>query len=522
MFPPSKSIISSSRNEDLDLKIRDNELEIIQKTKYLGAQIDNSLNWKEHIKTVSTKASRAIGLLKHAKTSQQQETLKTLYIGIVEPHFRYCCSVWGCAGSTELNQLQKLQSRAARIIANSSFDTPSRPLINQLSWKTIERFIASESKITVFKSLYELAPKYLRDLFTRNSKCSSCVLRNSETDLRLPMKKSVRKGLPCNQSGFWVHKRCDKISDVDYDTYCRVPKNEVRYVCLSCKGKSTENLLDQLPFADFSFSELPTEELNTSDVHTNFDTRGLHFLHLNTNSLLAKTDEFRLIAQKTNAAVIGISETKLDQSVLDGEVNIDGHEMKRSDRDRHGGGVACYIRKDLVFNPREDFSPDIENAFFDIQLPKSKPILVGVLYRPPTTPGFLDRLTLAISKTTNFDSQEVYILGDLNINLLDKGTMTSNGIKRYKEFCSLHGLKQIIKSPTRITDKSTSLLDHILTNSPQKVSQHGVLGLGLSDHQLIYCTRKTTRIKRHPWGCRQGKNRPPKFALAIKVNHILR
>ena len=41
-----KHNILKSRNEDLDLKIRDNELETIQKTKYLGVQIDNSLNWK--------------------------------------------------------------------------------------------------------------------------------------------------------------------------------------------------------------------------------------------------------------------------------------------------------------------------------------------------------------------------------------------------------------------------------------------------------------------------------------------
>ena len=46
--------------------------------------MDNSLNWKEHIKTVSTKVSRAIGFLKHAKTFLGQETLKTLYTGIVE------------------------------------------------------------------------------------------------------------------------------------------------------------------------------------------------------------------------------------------------------------------------------------------------------------------------------------------------------------------------------------------------------------------------------------------------------
>ena len=55
-----KHNILKSRNEDLDFKIRDNELEIIQKTKYLGVQVDKSLNWKEHIKTVSTKVSRAI------------------------------------------------------------------------------------------------------------------------------------------------------------------------------------------------------------------------------------------------------------------------------------------------------------------------------------------------------------------------------------------------------------------------------------------------------------------------------
>ena len=125
-----------SRNEALDLKIRDNELEVVQKTKYLGVQIDCCLNWKEQIKAVSTKVSRAIGFLRHAKSFLPQASLKirTLYTGIVEPHFRYCCSVWGCAGSTDTNQLQKLQNRAARIITNSSFDIPSRPLIAELGW----------------------------------------------------------------------------------------------------------------------------------------------------------------------------------------------------------------------------------------------------------------------------------------------------------------------------------------------------------------------------------------------------
>ena len=42
---------------------------------------------------------------------------------------------------------------------------------------------------------------------------------------------------------------------------------------------------------------------------------------------------------------------------------------------------------------------------------------------------------------------------------------------------------------------STSLLNHILTNSSEKVSQSGVADVGLSDHQLTYCKRKITSLK---------------------------
>ena len=42
----------------------------------------------------------------------------------------------------------------------------------------------------VFKSLNDLAPQYLCNLFTKNSVCSSRSLRNTETDLRLPKKSS--------------------------------------------------------------------------------------------------------------------------------------------------------------------------------------------------------------------------------------------------------------------------------------------------------------------------------------------
>ena len=207
-----KHKILKNRDEDLKLKIRKKELEVIQKTKYLGVTIDNSLNWKEHIKTVSTKVSKAIGFLRHSKTFLPQETLKTLYKGIVEPHFRYRCSVWGCAGSNELNQLQKLQNRAARILINSSVDTPGRLLIDRSGWKTIDQLIAEESKAMDYKSMHEMAPQYLCDLFTKNSTSSSYILRNTATDLKLPKKMS------CNGQRCFSYKGAKMWNDLPAKT----------------------------------------------------------------------------------------------------------------------------------------------------------------------------------------------------------------------------------------------------------------------------------------------------------------
>ena len=122
---------------------------------------------------------------------------------------------------------------------------------------------------------------------------------------------------------------------------------------------------------------------NSLDNWKVFNKRGLHLIHLNINSLLSKIDELRAIAKKSRATVTGITESKLDETVLDGEINIDGRELIQSDRNRHGGGVAWYIRSDATFNVRGNFSNEIENIFFDMLLPKTKPILIGILYRPP-------------------------------------------------------------------------------------------------------------------------------------------
>ena len=238
-----------------------------------------------------------------------------------------------------------------------------------------------------------------------------------------------------------------------------------------------------------------------------FKEKGLHFLHLNCNSVLPKIEEISKIALKSNAAVIGITESKLNDSVFDSEVKIEGYEIERADRNRRGGGGACYIRKNISYNRIEPFSQDVENVFLEILLPKTKPFIVGIFYRPPDQYSFLEKISVDFEKLNSLN-REIYILGDINIDLLSKGKYVfdqKNSLfddvnvntlfKKYKEFCSSFGLVQLIKVATRITSESSTLIDHILTNMSGKISQSGVIDIGVSNHNLVFCTRKLKKQK---------------------------
>ena len=65
-----------------------------------------------------------------------------------------------------------------------------------------------------------------------------------------------------------------------------------------------------------------------------------------------------------------------------------------------------------------------------------------------------------------------------------------HGSRLLVDITNLFSLTQLIEEPTRITSSSSSLTDHIFTNTPDKVICAGVSNVGLSDHSLIYAYRK--------------------------------
>ena len=106
-----------------------------------------------------------------------------------------------------------------------------------------------------------------------------------------------------------------------------------------------------------------------------------------------------------------------------------------------------------------------------------KPILIGIFYRPPNVNTFLETFFNDL-KHIDFHKNEVYFLGDFNVNLLlndkfilkenqslDVRNLSSPLVSKYKELCQKFSLKEIIQEPTRVTSNTPFLLDYILINA---------------------------------------------------------
>ena len=66
--------------------------------------------------------------------------------------------------------------------------------------------------------------------------------------------------------------------------------------------------------------------------------------------MLPEIEELRVIVKSTNAAILGISESKLRDFVLEHEIQIDDYNNLWCGRNRHGEVVVCCIRNDLSYN----------------------------------------------------------------------------------------------------------------------------------------------------------------------------
>ena len=167
-------------------------------------------------------------------------------------------------------------------------------------------------------------------------------------------------------------------------------------------------------------------------------------------------ENFHLIKQTISSNeydILTFSETWLDSSTTD--IQISGCILFRQNRGMHktGGGVVVYVKDTYKASITIELSAfsycNFQQLWLKVQCKKLKSFLLCTIYRPPNSPitflediekTFVDFLLLGM---------EVIIIGDLNCNL--QGNCPDG--RALSDFCATFNLTQMVKEPTRVTDK---------------------------------------------------------------------
>jgi hypothetical protein len=216
-------------------------------------------------------------------------------------------------------------------------------------------------------------------------------------------------------------------------------------------------------------------------------TNQLSLAHVNVQSLNHNYDSVRDVLLETGFDVFALSETWLGDAKNASYYPVDGYRLVAgSSAYTNGAGVAIYVKS--AIDCRVVLSDicsglDIDAICVELKI-GTETILISSLYRHFRCSQIqcissLDDLFQALHIT----GKNFFLLGDINIDLLTRSSIA----KRYEGLLSAHGLFQCINKPTRVTPYSSTLIDHIITNSRQSIAMSDSYFAAISDHNVVAC-----------------------------------
>lgn len=268
------------------------------------------------------------------------------------------------------------------------------------------------------------------------------------------------------------------------------------------RNDQVSDLFNILPNPDKSDDSDPDLMLitPTSNYHSASDinnltasqpNNSLFMFHCNIRSLpknLHLLDDL-LYTFHTKPNIIAVTETRLKQNTVD-NVDLTGYDLYHTDSPTSAGGTALYISSNLKAMPRPDLELKldlVESTWIEIPNTKTmKNTIIGCLYRHPSSNvnDFTNEIQ-RILKLLDRGNPNVYILGDINIDLLkfSEHPPTEDYLNMIFSFNYL----PLITKPTRLTDHTATLIDHIYTNNYQQATMPGIATIDISDHLPIFC-----------------------------------
>ena len=237
------------------------------------------------------------------------------------------------------------------------------------------------------------------------------------------------------------------------------------------------------------------DAFNKKVADLNIPSRCLSMIHTNIRSVAKNMNKLDMYLNnlKHEFAIIALSETWLKENNCDRQ-GMDGYNAEHDFRsNRGGGGVSLYIKDFIEYTIRDDIcfqNKTLETLFIEInkdQFKKKQNIVVGVIYRPPDTDikEFNDYIVQCLTQI-KAGKKIAYLLGNYNINLLniDKHAPSQD----FADAMFSHSFFPVITKPTRVTDKSATLIDNIFYNNyvENSSSLAGILYTDISDHFPVY------------------------------------
>ena len=149
---------------NLELKINDVCIELVESHKILGVHVDKHLSWNIHIDKTCTAINNKINLFKRISTYLTMEMKQLFYNSYILPFFDYCCTIWWKSAKYRTSKLSVLQKRAAHITLGAPSRTLSIELFAELNWLTFDNRCDHHVGVLIFKCRNNLSPRYIRDI----------------------------------------------------------------------------------------------------------------------------------------------------------------------------------------------------------------------------------------------------------------------------------------------------------------------------------------------------------------------
>jgi len=128
----SSSLLITNRRSDIQtptlVTIGDSPLWFADSVKFLGVHLDRKLNFSHHVRFVSSKLSKTVGIFYRIRDLVPESLLISLYYSLFYPYLIYCVLVWGNTYDEQINSIVVLQKRVVRLITSESYLAHTDPL----------------------------------------------------------------------------------------------------------------------------------------------------------------------------------------------------------------------------------------------------------------------------------------------------------------------------------------------------------------------------------------------------------